>query len=96
VSCVTGSLSARRWRGSILMRGRCGSGAAVADVADVTSAIDAAQAGFARLPWRACNEEGERILTDAAISIRCVTTPEGTVPDTLDAEDLVAIAARAY
>ena len=66
------------------------------DVADVASAIDAAHEGFARLPWRACNEEGERILSAAGISIRCVTTPEGTVPDTLDAEDLVAIAARAY
>jgi prolyl-tRNA synthetase len=66
------------------------------DVPDVSSAIDAAQDGFARLPWRACNEEGERILNAAGISIRCVTTREGTVPDTLDAEDLVAIAARAY
>jgi prolyl-tRNA synthetase len=66
------------------------------DVPDVSSAIDAAQEGFARLPWRACNEEGERILNAAGISIRCVTTREGTVPDTLDAEDLVAIAARAY
>jgi prolyl-tRNA synthetase len=52
--------------------------------------------GFARLPWRACDEEGERTLNAAGISIRCVTTREGTVPDTLDAEDLVAIAARAY
>jgi prolyl-tRNA synthetase len=66
------------------------------DVPDVSSAIDAAQDGFARLPWRACNEEGERTLNAAGISIRCVTTREGTVPDTLDAEDLVAIAARAY
>jgi prolyl-tRNA synthetase len=66
------------------------------DVADVTSAIDAAQDGCARLPWRACNEEGERTLNAAGISVRRITTPEGTVPDTLDTEDLVAIAARAY
>jgi prolyl-tRNA synthetase len=66
------------------------------DVADVTSAIDAAHEGFARLPWRACNEDGERILNAAGISIRCITTPEGTVPDSLEADDLVAIAARAY
>jgi prolyl-tRNA synthetase len=66
------------------------------DVPDVASAIDAAKDGFARLPWRACNEEGERTLNAAGVSIRCITTPEGTVPDTLDAEDLVAIAARAY
>ncbi len=66
------------------------------DVPDVSSAIDAAQEGFARLPWSACKQEGERILNAGGISIRCITTPEGTVPDTLDAEGLVAIAARAY
>ena len=66
------------------------------DVPDVASAIDAAQDGFVRLPWRACDEEGERILNAAGISIRCVSTPEGRVPDSLDTDDLVAIAARAY
>jgi prolyl-tRNA synthetase len=54
------------------------------------------QEGFARLPWSACHEDGERALNAAGISIRCVTTREGTVPDTLDTEDLVAIVARAY
>jgi prolyl-tRNA synthetase len=68
----------------------------IVDVPDVTSAIEVAQDGFARLPWRACNADGERTLNAAGISIRCVTTPEGTVPDALDAEDLVAIAGRAY
>jgi prolyl-tRNA synthetase len=63
---------------------------------DVPSAIEAAHVGFARLPWKACGEAGERVLNAAGISIRCITTPEGTVPDSLDAEDLVAIAARAY
>jgi prolyl-tRNA synthetase len=66
------------------------------EVPDVDSAIHAAQDGFARLPWRACDKEGERKFNAAGISIRCVTTREGTVPDTLDTEDLVAIAARAY
>jgi prolyl-tRNA synthetase len=66
------------------------------DVPDIASAIDAAQEGFVRLPWSACDEAGERTLHAAGISIRCVTTPEGTVPDTLDTAGLVAIAARAY
>jgi prolyl-tRNA synthetase len=48
----------------------------ITDVTDVTSAIDAAQQGFARLPWRAANEAGERTLNSAGISIRCITTPE--------------------
>jgi prolyl-tRNA synthetase len=66
------------------------------DVPDISSAIDAAQDGFARLPFSACDEGGERILNAAGISIRCITTPEGTVPDSLEDDDLVAIAARAY
>jgi prolyl-tRNA synthetase len=66
------------------------------EVPDAASAIDAAQQGFVRLPWSACDQAAERSLNAAGISIRCVITPDGTVPDTLDADDLVAIAARAY
>ena len=66
------------------------------DVPDVTSAIDAAQDGFARLPWSACGTEGKRDLNAAGVSIRCISTREGTIPDSLDAEGLVAIVARAY
>ena len=67
----------------------------IVDVPDIKTAIDAAREGFARLPWRACSGDGEHRLNAAGVSIRCVTTTEG-VPDTLDTEDLVAIAARAY
>ena len=65
------------------------------DVPDVTSAIEVAQDGFARLPWATCGEQGERTLNAAGVSIRCITTPGGTVPDALSEKDLVAIAARA-
>ena len=63
---------------------------------DVDAAVDAAHDGFARLPWTSCGAEGERRLNAAGISVRCVTTAEGAVPDNLDARDLVAIAGRAY
>ncbi len=66
------------------------------DVDDVDAAIDAARNGFARLPWAVCGADGERRLNAAGLSVRCVTTAEGTVPDDLDAPDLVAIAGRAY
>jgi prolyl-tRNA synthetase len=66
------------------------------DVSDVDAAVDAARDGFARLPWAACGADGERRLNAAGVSIRCVMTAEGAVPDNLDEDDLVAIAGRAY
>jgi len=66
------------------------------DVDDVDAAIDAARDGFARLPWASCGAEGERRLNAAGVSIRCLTTDDGAVPDDVDAPDLVAIAGRAY
>jgi prolyl-tRNA synthetase len=66
------------------------------DVFDVDAAVDAARDGFARLPWAACGVEGERRLNAAGVSVRCITTADGAVPDSLDADDLLAIAGRAY
>jgi prolyl-tRNA synthetase len=65
-------------------------------VDDVDAAVDAARDGFARLPWAACGAEGERRLNAAGVSVRCLTTAEGAVPDDLDASDLVAIVGRSY
>jgi prolyl-tRNA synthetase len=61
-----------------------------ADVPDVASAIAAAHDGFVRLPWSECTDEAERALNAAGISIRCVTTPDGEVPASLDADGLRA------
>ncbi len=66
------------------------------DVSDVDAAVDAARDGFARLPWAACGADGERRLNAAGVSVRCVMTAGGAVPDDLDQHDLVAIAGRAY
>jgi prolyl-tRNA synthetase len=66
------------------------------EVTDVSSAIEAAQEGFVRLPWKACDGPAEHVLNAAGISVRCVTTPDGTIPEALDADDLMAVAARAY
>jgi prolyl-tRNA synthetase len=66
------------------------------DVATVEEAIEAAADGFARLPWSACGPEGERRLNEHAISVRCLQTADGGVPDDPDADDLVAIVGRAY
>ena len=73
---------------------RCRSG--TADVDDLDAATEAARVGFARLPWAACGPDGERRLNGAGLSVRCLTTADGSVPATADADDLYAIIARAY
>jgi prolyl-tRNA synthetase len=70
-----------------------------ADIADVTSVGDAAEAahtGFARLPWGLLRGEGEAQLAGKGITVRCLTGPDGALPVTDDDDDLVAVVARAY
>ncbi|AMM20973.1 proline--tRNA ligase [Frondihabitans sp. PAMC 28766] len=67
------------------------------DAATVEEALEAAQTGFARIPWRDLGEEGEATLNRSAVTVRCLQTADGTVPGPQDAEaDLVAIVARSY
>jgi prolyl-tRNA synthetase len=66
------------------------------DVADLDAAIEAGRAGFARLPWAACGPEGERRVNGEGLSVRCLTTAEGSIPASTEADDLYAIIARAY
>ena len=69
------------------------------EVKTITEAVEAAQSGWARLPWRTVGEAGETELAAQGVTVRCLVHPDGRVPDTDDpaAEpDLVAIVARAY
>ena len=68
-----------------------------ADVSSVPEATEAAQTGFARIPWRILGEAGERALNEQAASVRCLQTADGQVPSlTDDDQDLFAIVARSY
>ena len=67
------------------------------EVASHAEALEAAQTGFARIPWRMLGEEGEAALNTQAVSVRCLQTPDGTVPQASDSpDDLVAIVGRSY
>jgi prolyl-tRNA synthetase len=67
------------------------------DAATVTEALEAAQTGFARVPWKLLGEEGERMLNGQSVSVRCLQTPEGTVPCAANSPDeLLAIIGRSY
>jgi prolyl-tRNA synthetase len=65
------------------------------DVASIDEAIEAGRTGFARIPWELVGDDGEDRLAEHAISVRCLQTPDGSVPDGLDGP-LHAIVARSY
>jgi prolyl-tRNA synthetase len=65
-------------------------------VTTIDEALEAAQVGFATLPWSTLGPEGEKRLNEKAVSVRCLQTPDGGVPDDLDADDLVAVVGRSY
>jgi prolyl-tRNA synthetase len=66
------------------------------DVTSLEAAVEAAQVGFARLPWDLLKDGGEALLARDAISVRCLQTADGGLPTGEDAPDLVAYVARSY
>ncbi len=72
------------------------------DVRSVEEAVEAAQTGFARLPWAAVGLEGEGRLATHAVSVRCLQLPDGGLAEDLvigdeeGARSLVAVVGRAY
>jgi prolyl-tRNA synthetase len=70
--------------------------AATTDVATIGDAAEAAQTGFARLPWGLVRGEGEAQLAGKGITVRCLMAPDGGLPTADDDDDLVAVVARAY
>jgi prolyl-tRNA synthetase len=66
------------------------------EVKTLGDALEAAQNGFARVPWSAVGAEGEAEANGKAVTVRCLLRPDGTVPDSDDEPGLLAILARAY
>jgi prolyl-tRNA synthetase len=65
-------------------------------VATVEEAVEAAQTGFAVLPWSAVGPQGEDRLGQSAVTVRCLQRPDGSWADRADEADLIAICGRAY
>jgi prolyl-tRNA synthetase len=70
--------------------------ARIADVKAVDEAVDAAAAGWARMPWAELGTEGETRLAERGVSVRCLIRPDGSLPEAEDEPDLLAYCARAY
>ena len=62
----------------------------------VEEAREAAQTGFARIPWRILGVEGEKSLATDAITVRCLQTADGQIPPDTSADDVMAVVGRSY
>jgi prolyl-tRNA synthetase len=94
VAAATGALAAAQ--SALAGDARRQAAARTRDVATLEEAVEAADEGFARLPWAAVGAEGERRLNEQAVSVRCLQTADGGVPADPAAGDLVAVVGRAY
>ncbi|MER7071575.1 proline--tRNA ligase [Terrabacter sp. NPDC000476] len=65
-------------------------------VTSVGEAAEAARTGWATIPWAALGPEGEEELARSAVTVRCLTMPDGSVPASEDADGVLAVVARAY
>ena len=67
------------------------------DTTSLEEALAAAKTGFARIPWRVIGEQGEDTLGKQAVTVRCLQTGDGTLPDhSTGDEDLYAVVGRSY
>ena len=67
-----------------------------ADVTTVSDAAEAASEGFARIEWDLLRVSGERELRTRAITVRCLTRTDGSMPSSEDDPGLIAYVARSY
>jgi prolyl-tRNA synthetase len=66
------------------------------EVKTVGEAMEAAQEGFAKLPWDAVGLQGEAELKTDAITVRCLQRADGSMPDADTEKNLVCIVAKSY
>jgi prolyl-tRNA synthetase len=66
----------------------------VSDCATLAQVRDVAQTGVARVPWSVVGAAGEQELAAAGVTVRCLQSGGGALPD--DDEGAIAYIARAY
>ncbi len=65
-------------------------------VATIEEAAEAAATGWALIPWSTLGTDGEATLAESAVTVRCLTLPDGSVPQAEDEPDVLAVVGRAY
>ncbi|GIF73137.1 proline--tRNA ligase [Asanoa siamensis] len=66
------------------------------EVSTLAEAIEASANGWARVPWSAVGVDGEAEANGKAVTVRCLVRADGSVPDSQDEPDLIAILGRSY
>lgn len=66
------------------------------ETATLEEAAEAAQEGFARIPWNSIGPDGEQILAAQGVSVRCLLRQDNSPPASADEPDLTAVVGRAY
>lgn len=66
------------------------------EVDNLADALAAAATGWARVPWARVGTAGEAEANGQGVTVRCLLRADGSVPDTDDEPDLVAVLARSY
>jgi prolyl-tRNA synthetase len=69
--------------------------AGTADAGDLPEARDAAQKGFARVPWDVIRDAETDLAADA-LTVRCLQTADGGIPASSAEPGLIATVAKAY
>jgi len=57
---------------------------------------DAARTGVARVPWKVVGAAGEQDLAAVGVTVRCLQSGDGALPEDTDDDGVVAYVARAY
>ena len=65
-------------------------------VLTIEEAAGASQTGWALIPWSTLGPEGEAALAESSVTVRCLTLPDGSVPQRDDDPEVVAVVGRAY
>jgi prolyl-tRNA synthetase len=65
-------------------------------VSTLDEAREAARTGWATIPWSTLGAAGEATLAESAVTVRCLTMPDGSVPESEDDEGVLAVVGRAY
>ena len=68
----------------------------IVEAATADEVREAAATGFARIPWAELGPEGEADLAEDAVTVRCLQRPDGSLPQSGDESDLIAVCGRSY